>query len=113
MHGSQNWDLERGDTRAGGDTTSLFMMTMRYSLRRALSLDSVDGGTHNPTVGLSNPPPSLEVFKCFTKDDFIPATAIQMSKRLCLFCVLPNLMSFDRTNFFNDFGSRPCGSFVR
>ena len=24
---------------------------MRYSLRRALSLDSVDGGTHNPTIG--------------------------------------------------------------
>ena len=23
---------------------------MRYSLRRALSLDSVDGGTHNPTI---------------------------------------------------------------
>jgi hypothetical protein len=25
---------------------------MRYSLRRALSLDSVDGGTHNPTIRL-------------------------------------------------------------
>jgi hypothetical protein len=29
---------------------------MLYSLRRALSLDSVDGGTHNPMVGISNPP---------------------------------------------------------
>jgi hypothetical protein len=29
---------------------------MRYSLRRALFLDSVDGGTHNPKVGGSNPP---------------------------------------------------------
>jgi hypothetical protein len=28
---------------------------MRYSLRRALSLDSVDGGTHNPTVGIVRP----------------------------------------------------------
>ncbi len=29
--------------------TSLFLRTMHYSLRRALSLDSVDSGTHNPT----------------------------------------------------------------
>jgi hypothetical protein len=28
---------------------------MRYSLRRALSLDSVNGGTHNPKVVGSNP----------------------------------------------------------
>jgi hypothetical protein len=33
---------------------------MRYSLRRALSLDSVDGGTHNPKVGGSNPPPATK-----------------------------------------------------
>jgi hypothetical protein len=31
---------------------------MRYSLRRAMSLDSVDGCTHNPKVGGSNPPPA-------------------------------------------------------
>jgi len=30
---------------------SLFLRTMRYSLRRALSLDSVNGGTHAPKVG--------------------------------------------------------------
>jgi hypothetical protein len=32
------------------DYGSLLLRTMRYSLRRALSLDSVDGGTHNPTI---------------------------------------------------------------
>jgi len=36
------------------------LKTMRYSLRRALSLDSVDGGTHNPKVGGSNPLPTIE-----------------------------------------------------
>jgi hypothetical protein len=35
---------------------------MRYSLRRALSLDSVDGCTHNPKVGGSNPPPATKLF---------------------------------------------------
>jgi hypothetical protein len=34
---------------------------MRYSLRRALSSDSIDGGTHNPKVGGSNhPAPTLK-----------------------------------------------------
>jgi hypothetical protein len=31
---------------------------MRYSLRRAMLLDSVDGYTRNPKVGGSNPPPA-------------------------------------------------------
>jgi hypothetical protein len=35
-----------------------FLKTLRYSLRRALSLDSVDGGTHNPKVDGSTPPPA-------------------------------------------------------
>jgi hypothetical protein len=33
------------------------MRTLRYSLRRVRPLDSVNGGTHNPKVGGSNPPP--------------------------------------------------------
>ena len=49
--------LERGQHRGRQDYGPLFLRTMRYSLRRALSLDSVDGGTHNPKVGGSNPPP--------------------------------------------------------
>ena len=35
---------------------------MRYSLRRALSLDSVAGGTHNPKGGGSNPAPATNPF---------------------------------------------------
>jgi hypothetical protein len=34
---------------------------MRYSLRRALSLDSVDGGTYEPKVGGLNPPPATNL----------------------------------------------------
>jgi hypothetical protein len=37
---------------------------MRYSLRRALSLDSIDGGTHNPTIGGSNPGPTPQLPNC-------------------------------------------------
>src|ERR1700726_4284244 len=40
----------RGQSRGSRDSSSLHLTTMRYSLRRALSLDSVDGCTHNPTV---------------------------------------------------------------
>ena len=40
---------------------------MRYSLRRAVSLDSVDGGTYNPTVNarcwLSPTSPFLDSFR--------------------------------------------------
>jgi hypothetical protein len=39
-----------GQHRGRHDYVSLFLNTMRYSLRRALSLDSADSGTHNPTV---------------------------------------------------------------
>ena len=43
---------------------TLYLRTMRYSLRRALSFDSVDGCTHNPTIcssatASSNLPTSL------------------------------------------------------
>jgi hypothetical protein len=38
--------LNEGNT--GAD--SVIVRAMRYSLRRALSLDYVDGGTHNPTI---------------------------------------------------------------
>src|SRR5271166_410910 len=36
------------------------MVTLRYSLRRVSPLDSVNGGTHNPKVGGSNPPPATK-----------------------------------------------------
>ncbi len=49
----QSRSLERGQHRGRQDYSLLFLRTMRYSLRRALSLDSVDGGTRNPTVGIS------------------------------------------------------------
>ena len=34
------------------------MRILRYSLRRVSPLDTVNGGTHNPKVGGSNPPPA-------------------------------------------------------
>ena len=40
----------RGQHRGNHDYSWFFLRTMRYSLRRALSLDSVDGCTHNPTI---------------------------------------------------------------
>jgi hypothetical protein len=52
--------MTRGQDEGMQDYRSLFLRTMRYSLRRALSLDSVDGGTHNPKVGGSNPPPATK-----------------------------------------------------
>ena len=39
-----------GKKKGAHDYNSLFIKTMRYSLRRALFLDSVDGYTHNPTI---------------------------------------------------------------
>jgi len=39
----------RGQHKGRYDSSWRFLRTMRYSLRRALSLDSVDGCTHNPT----------------------------------------------------------------
>jgi hypothetical protein len=39
-----------GQNRGAQDYSSFLLRTMRYSLRRALSLDSVDGCTHNPTI---------------------------------------------------------------
>jgi hypothetical protein len=48
----KSFQLRRGQNRGYQDYRLLFLRTMRYSLRRALSLDSVDGGTHNPTVGI-------------------------------------------------------------
>jgi len=39
-----------GTSRAGNEGYGLlFLRTMRYSLRRELSVDFVDRGTHNPT----------------------------------------------------------------
>jgi hypothetical protein len=43
-------DESRGQHRGKRDYSLFFLRTMRYSLRRALSLDSVDGCTHNPTI---------------------------------------------------------------
>ena len=37
------------------------MMTLRHSLRRVSPLDSVNGGTHNPKVGGSNPLPATNL----------------------------------------------------
>jgi hypothetical protein len=51
----------RGQHKGRYDSSWLFLRTMRYSLRRALSLDSVDGCTHNPKVGGSNPPPATNL----------------------------------------------------
>jgi hypothetical protein len=48
----------RGRHRGRPGCGLLFLRTMHYSLRRALSLDSVDGCTHNPKGGGSNPPPA-------------------------------------------------------
>jgi hypothetical protein len=60
---SQRWDdgprlstNDGGQHRGRQDYGTLFLRTMRYSLRRALSLDSVDGCTHNPMVDRSDPP---------------------------------------------------------
>ena len=59
---------------------------MRYSLRRALSLDSVDGGTHNPKVGGSNPPPATNLILLNHKGQrifrwpfflFLPCSSVQ------------------------------------
>src|ERR1035441_9132560 len=46
----------RGQHRGRQDDSLLRLTTMRYSLRRALSLDSA----HNPKVGGSNPPPATK-----------------------------------------------------
>jgi hypothetical protein len=40
----------RRTTMGQEEFSSLSLRTMRYSLRRALSSSSVDGGTHNPTI---------------------------------------------------------------
>jgi hypothetical protein len=39
-------------TQGKQDDGLLFLRTMRYPLRRASALDSVDDGTHNPKVGV-------------------------------------------------------------
>src|SRR5437667_3489805 len=51
----------RGQHRGRPGYGSHFLRTMRYSLRRAMFLDSVDGCTHNPKVGGSNPPPATNL----------------------------------------------------
>jgi hypothetical protein len=51
---SNGWRESQGRHRGSQDYGSLLLTTMRYSLRRALSLDHVDGGTHNPKVGGSD-----------------------------------------------------------
>jgi hypothetical protein len=50
-----------GQPRGKQDYSSLFLRTMHYSLRRALSLDSGDGCTHNPKVAGSNPAPATNL----------------------------------------------------
>jgi hypothetical protein len=49
---------------------------MRYSLRRALSLDSVDGGTHNPTECGSDVPtevvPETEAQAAWDRSEMFP-----------------------------------------
>ncbi|MGA7946976.1 MAG: hypothetical protein WB991_18070, partial [Candidatus Sulfotelmatobacter sp.] len=49
---------QKGQREGNYDSDRFRSRTLRYSLRRAMSLDSVDGGTHNPKVGGSNPPPA-------------------------------------------------------
>jgi len=48
--GRRQGALEPGQRRGNHDSTKFQLRTLAYSLRRALSLDSVDGGTHNPTT---------------------------------------------------------------
>ena len=52
--------FREGHNRGSCDFTWFQLRTMRYSLRRAMFLDSVDGYTHNPKVGGSNPPPATK-----------------------------------------------------
>ncbi len=62
----------RGQHKGRYDSSWLFLRTMCYSLRRALSLDSVDGCTHNPKVGGSNPPPATNL-------KFLPLNHLKLS----------------------------------
>jgi hypothetical protein len=48
----------QGQQRGNCNSSQFQMRTLRYSLRRVSPLDSVNGGTHNPKVGGSNPPPA-------------------------------------------------------
>jgi hypothetical protein len=48
----------QGQQRGNCNSSPFQMRTLRYSLRRVSPLDSVNGGTHNPKVGGSNPPPA-------------------------------------------------------
>jgi len=42
--------VQKGQREGNYDSDRFRSRTLRYSLRRAVSLDSVDGCTHNPTV---------------------------------------------------------------
>ena len=52
----------QGQQRGNCNSSQFQMRTLRYSLRRVSPLDSVNGGTHNPKVGGSNPPPATKTF---------------------------------------------------
>ena len=54
--------MERRQHRGRQHYGSLFLRTMRYSLRRALSLDSADSGTHNPMIAQQNVAAKNEAF---------------------------------------------------
>ena len=58
-----NLDKSRGQHKGSQDYGSPFLRTTRYSLRRALSFDSVDSCTHNPKVGGSNHPPQPKLLR--------------------------------------------------
>jgi len=50
----------QGQFEGNGISEGFLMRTLRYSLRRVSSLDSVNGGTHNPKVVGSNPTPAIK-----------------------------------------------------
>jgi hypothetical protein len=65
--------------------SSFFLRAMRYSLRRALSLDSVNRGTHNPTIGSSNPGPTLQLPNCLASGTQLQLRITEKASETALF----------------------------
>src|SRR4029077_4094935 len=84
-----NFDQITRATQGMQDYGSLFLRTMRYSLRRALSLDSVGGCTHNPKVGGSNPPPATNLKVLPLNHLKLSAGSLQYHNRLPLQAINP------------------------
>jgi hypothetical protein len=55
-------DDKKGQREGNYDSDRFQTRTLRYSLRRVSPLGSVNGGSHNPKVGGSNPPPATNPF---------------------------------------------------